>query len=119
MEDFTGWITPDGTRVKCSQWEHTEIGAKHPLLRAFLPHIEAWEGSAEKVRAACQEVAELEGSIHAEWHNYDMACQDLCGKIWRALVEVGCVRVVSRPGVLFVNGKTTAIMKHYQKFKDM
>lgn len=83
----TGWITPDGKLLGCGNYFHIQILKDINLLDKFQADYE----EIEEIEKECSELEE--NGEHPEWHNYEMACDDLGAKITEQLIQDGYIRV--------------------------
>jgi len=66
----------------------------------------------------CVEMAEIEGPIHAEWHQYEMHCDRVIPKIIQELYRNKYIRVGSSDDEIHFEAFPNVIKSRYQECKD-
>lgn len=95
-EPFFGWMLPNGEVLTCPRWKHLETLVNHPWTQiACADEIADVDEELTEIRLACTALGEAQGDSNAEWHRYEMACDERPATICRAAMRVGAIRLGS------------------------
>ena len=113
-----GWLSPSGEFIECEMYEHLEVASENLEMRS-IPKINQIISRLEAIHEECERAAEKEGSCHAEWHTYEMACDDVKTEIVKHLYRAKYIRVgESADEVLHFEGFPDVLRARHQKCVD-
>jgi len=92
-----GWITPSGKIVATNHYMHMSADILEQMADD-LPDFSDIEAELEECEAGCQELEDAEGSVNAEWHVYETACDDAASDKIHRMMHAGFIRVGTRTG---------------------
>ena len=116
---INGWLTPNGNFIECETANHIEFFNKNKELIQDQEKIVKIFLDLELLRNEFDEISEREGSHNAEWHIYEIACDNARTQIWKQLLDNGFIRVGEMRGCLHFEGRPKYIKKRFQTCKDM
>jgi hypothetical protein len=114
-----GWLCPNGEFIQCQLYEHIDIVSENPYFIEKVPKISDIIQHLEDVEAGCRDLADREGSHNAEWHCYEMACDDARHEIRRLLLNEGFIRVGESDEELYFEGRPNVLKSRHQVCKDL
>lgn len=113
---MTGWITPSGRFVSCKNYKHLDIVKNDKEFQ--LPEIKEIFQNLKEIKKSCLDAEKREGSTNAEWHIYEIAQDNLSGKIIKLLYRSKFIRVGEVDGILYFEAFPNVIKKKMQFCKD-
>lgn len=100
---MTGWIV-NCKFFECEPYAHISKIFGTPELECLIPNSEELKIEIDEMYKACQELAEKEGDGNAEWHRYEIVCDDARAEAVAAFYRAGAVRVAPRGMALHCEG---------------
>lgn len=114
----TGWLCPSGDFVPCGLYEHIGVVTEHPAFLKAVPEIESLLRDTQHAYESCEQLQAKEGRTHAEWHVYEMACENAKSSIWKLLLDRGFFRVGESGDGIHFEGRPNFINSQWQRCKD-
>jgi len=115
----TGWLLPNGNFVECNKNEHIQFVTEHKEVLELVPKIAEVLHNLELQYEEQCEYSDRVGSTDAEWHHYEIACDDARREIWRLLLNNGFIRVGEYQYALHFEGRPNQLKKRHQACKDL
>lgn len=116
MGSIYGWLDPSGQMHECDILGHVKLLEKLSIGKSI---VEAVKQEILDATRACEELEQLEGRIHAEWHVVEILESDFLYNVYEGAYEVGFLRVGSIGSELHFEGRRKFFTKQYQICKEL
>ena len=112
-----GWLAPSGNFIECGVHEHIDAVMNSEEMMS-VPKVAEILNQLDEMEKEFAEFAAREGSSNAEWHLYEIACDNAIPKIVKHLYRAKYLRVGETEDCLHFEGFPNVIKSRYQECKD-
>lgn len=117
-EKVWGWITSGYEFIPTGFFRHIDDILSNPLVKMAVPNMDTMYDDVLDAEESCQQLADLEGDTHAEWHNYEIAIDNFNSSVANALYDSGWIRIGTFGNTIHFEGQSWAIGSKKEFLED-
>jgi len=88
-----GWISPKGEEIPCRAHNHLQVIQEWSRIEEYITDLPERKKQLDEYYEGHLALEKREGSCNAEWHNYEIECDNFADRLIQSLYDAGFIRI--------------------------